>query len=148
MRPDGPVTDLTETQKRFAKIAGVPADRPGLGEEYPKMVYRPGTNPRHHLLDKPLPIGNGKVAGEKLSPGFDCETALVDSADDEAQALADGWFLSPDPAAQAAEVEKRNAERAKDDEIAALKAQLANQGEKRGPGRPPRAPELMEADNG
>lgn len=148
MRPDGPVTDLTETQKRFAKIAGVPADRPNLGAEYPKMVYRPGKNPRHHLLDKPLPIGNGKVSGEKLAPGFECETALVDSAEDEAEALADGWFLSPDPDVQKVEAEKRQAEQAKDDEIAQLKAQLAQQGEKRGPGRPPKAPEMTEADNG
>lgn len=134
MRPDGPINSeqLTEAQKLMARIAGVPADRPGLGDEYPKMIYRPGSNPRHMLLGEPL-----KIAGK-----FECETALVDTAEEEAEALASGWFLSPDPAEQKKFADKLAAERAKDDEIAELKRQLeARGGEvKRGPGRPPNNP--------
>lgn len=123
MRPDGPVKDLTPQQKLMARTAGVPADRPGLGGEYPKMIYRPGKNDRHCLMSEPL-----KIAGK-----FECETAFVDSPEDEAQAMAEGWFLTPDPAEQAAVIEKRKADTAKDDEIAALRAQLAAKDQKAPP---------------
>lgn len=115
MRPDGPVKDLTPEQKLAARTAGIPADRPGLGAEYPKMIYRPGKNERHHHVGDPL-----KIAGK-----FECETAFVDTAEDEAEALANGWYLSPDPEQQKAADEKRKADTAKDDEIARLKAELA-----------------------
>ncbi len=131
MRPDGPVEDLTAAQKLMAKIAGIPADRPGIGAEYPKMVYRPGVNERHMLLGERL-----KIAGR-----FECETALVDNPDDEAEALASGWFTSPDPEVQEQEAAKREAELAKDREIADLRAQLAASNERRGPGRPPKQPD-------
>lgn len=140
MRPDGPVKDLTESQKIMARTAGVPANRVGLGAEYPKMVFRPGDNPRHQLENKPLKIGNGPEASpDRLSPGYDCEIAYVDSAEDEAQALAGGWFLSPDPVEQKRAEAQRIADQAKDARIAELEAQLADQPEKRGPGRPPKA---------
>ncbi len=132
MRPDGPIdaAELTEAQKLMAKVAGIPADRPGLNSEYPKMIYRPGQNPRHVLLNEPL-----LIAGK-----FECETALVDSAEDEAEALANGWFLSPDPAEQQKHAAKVAEARAKDDRIAELERQLAEQGQRRGPGRPPNSP--------
>ncbi len=138
MRLDGPVKDLTEAQKRQADLAGIPADRPGLGAEYPKMIYSPGENPRHKHLDQEIPIGNGKYdpVYDKLAPGNHYRTAFVDNPEEEAQALADGWFLSPDRAAQEAELQKREAEAAKDNRIAELEAQLAAQQERRGPGRP------------
>lgn len=145
MRPDGPVKDITAEQKKLAQIAGVPADRPGLGAEYPKMVYKPGDNPRHMHLNEPLAIGNGKhdKVSDRLSKGFHCETAFVDSAEDEMQALEEGWFLSPFPEEQEKQTERQAVERAKDDRIAELEAQLAAQsgeGEqtRRGPGRPPK----------
>lgn len=140
MRLDGPVKDLTEAQKRLADIAGIPADRPGLGAEYPKMVYRPGVNHRHHHMSNPLPIGNGAYdkAADRLAPGVECETAFVDSEEDEAEALADGWFLSPDPALQEKQKFKAEADAAKDNRIAELEAQLAAQAPARGPGRPPK----------
>ncbi len=115
MRPDGPVKDLTPEQKLAARTAGIPADRPGLGAEYPKMIYRPGKNERHQHVNEPL-----KIAGK-----FECETAFVDNAEEEAEALGSGWYLSPDPEHQKVADAKRREERAKDDEIARLKAELA-----------------------
>lgn len=140
MRPDGPVKDLTDSQKKQASIAGIPADRAGLGAEYPKMIYRPGENHRHKHLDQEIPVGNGQYdpVSERLSPGIPHSTAFVDSHDEELTALEAGWFLSPFPEAQDMQVAKRQIEKAKDDRIAELEAQLA---EKRGPGRPPKAPE-------
>lgn len=138
MRIDGPTKDLTADQKRQADIAGVPANRPGLGDEYPKMIYRPGENPRHMHMGEPLLIGNGSYneRAERLSEGYECETAFVDSAEDEAQALEDGWFLSPFPDLQEKQAAKMEASRDKDNRIAELEAQLAAQNDKRGPGRP------------
>lgn len=131
MRIDGPI-ELTEGQKLQAKIAGIPADRPGLGAEYPKMVYRPGPNERHVHMNQPLKIGNGALnrVGDKLEAGQEYETAFVDDPDDEAQALADGWLLSTDPGEQARYALKVAEERAKDDEIALLRAQLAEKNRK------------------
>lgn len=131
MRMDGPVETATPAQKQQADIAGIPHDRPGLFAEYPKMIYKPGKgNTRHELLggkDGPLPIGNGPVSddGHSLGEGFFCQTAFVDSVEDEAKALADGWFLSPDPAEQALAAKKAEADAAKDREIAELKAEVA-----------------------
>lgn len=143
MRIDGPIEGLTEAQKKLADIAGVPANRPGLGDEYPKMVYRRGDNPRHILTNEALPVGNGAYDArtDKLGKGEQYETAFVDNAEDEAQAVADGWLLSVDPVAQEKHALRVAAEREKDDEIARLRAELAGRTadpEKRGPGRPPK----------
>jgi len=131
MRIDGP-SELTEGQKLQMKIAGIPADRPGLGAEYPKMVYKPGTNDRHIHMNQPLKIGNGALnrVGDKLEPGQEYQTGFVDSPEDEMEALADGWLLSTDPGEQARQALKAADERAKDDEIALLKAQLAEKNRK------------------
>lgn len=130
MRLDGPATELTEGQRKQAQIAGIPADRPGLGAEYPKMIYKPGgSNSRHMHLSEPLLVGNGEYDKntQTLKPGHECQTAFVDDAEDEAAALADGWFLSPDPAEQARATAKQEIERAKDDRIAELEAMLEQQ---------------------
>lgn len=119
---DGKVV-LTEKQKEMAQIAGIPADRPGLGGEYPKAVYRKGVG--EQLYGEPF-----KTAGNKL------DVATVENAEEEAEALALGWYLSPD---LEAEQKRIDAMAEKDAEIARLQAQLAASGEeKRRPGRPPR----------
>lgn len=108
----GEKTELTPGQAAAAKFAGIPADRPGLGGEYPKAVYKgdaEGTD--RLLLGSPI-----LVAGE-----FAVKTATVNDETEELEALEQGWFLSPD---LKAEVAKRTALQEKDDEIAALKAQL------------------------
>ena len=119
--------EMSEGAKMRLSVAGIPADRPGLGAEYPKMVYKPGENDRHMHMNEPLKIGNGALnkVGDKLSPGREYQTGFVDNPDDEAEALADGWLISTDPGQQIKHQAKAKADRAKDDEIAALKAQLA-----------------------
>ena len=76
---------LTPREASLAKTAGVPVDRPGLGDEYPKMLYRPGDNPAHHHLEEPL-LMQGK---------YKCETLIVDDATEEDAALVEGWSKTP-----------------------------------------------------
>jgi len=108
----GEKVELTEAQKRAAEFAGVPADRPGLGAEYPKAVYKEDKDGRDRVL-------NGEpilVAGQ-----FAVMTATVANEDEELEALEQGWFLTPN---LKEEVRKRDAIAERDAEIAALKAQL------------------------
>lgn len=109
--------ELTEGQKKAAKTAGIPSDRPGLGADYPKAVYKKddadGADRLH--LGKPL-----AVAGK-----HNVKTATVANAEEEEEALAQGWFLSPD---LEAEEKKLSALQEKDAEIARLQEQLASQG--------------------
>jgi len=119
--------DFTPAEIIHAGLAGIPANRPGLLGEYPKMLYRAGPGKAHTYQNVPL-----KMQGE-----YSADTLVVENAEEEREALAEGWGLTPDgkepaPAAGMAE---------KDEEIAALKvlleASIAQQ-EKRGPGRPPK----------
>lgn len=118
--------ELTAGQIAAAQIAGIPADREGLGGEYPKAVYREGKGPQ--LLGEPFKIG-----------GLLIDTATVANLEEEMEAIEEGWFLTPD---LRTEERKRDELRDAQAEIEALKAQLAGQagGEpvRRGPGRPPR----------
>jgi hypothetical protein len=79
--------ELTPSEVQQARIAGVPTSRPGYGGEYPKMLYKPGTNPAHKLYDEPL-----KMAGVGHF-----QTRTVQDADEEAVAVAEGWALKPEP---------------------------------------------------
>lgn len=118
--------ELTAGQIAQAQIAGVPADRANLGGEYPKAVYREGEGAI--LNGVPFKI-NGKLI----------DTATVDNEEEEAEAISQGWYLTPD---LTAEQKRRDEIAEKDAEIEALRAQL---GEKRGPGRPPRPREEDQA---
>lgn len=124
--------ELSEGAKLRLSVAGIPANRPGLGAEYPKMVYKPGSNDRHYHMNQPLLMGNGALnrGGDRLDPGAEYQTAYVDNSEDEAEALAEGWMLSTDPNEQARQALKAVEERAKDDEIALLRAQLAEKNRK------------------
>lgn len=109
----GEKVELTEAQKRAAEFAGVPADRPGLGAEYPKAVYKADKDGKDRMLNNE-PI---LVAGE-----FAVMTATVANEDEELEALEQGWFLTPN---LKEEERKRNVLAEKDAEIAALKEQMA-----------------------
>jgi hypothetical protein len=67
---DGKV-ELTEKQKEMAQIAGIPADRPGLGDEYPKAVYRKGKG--EQLYGEPF-----KTAGLALDVATVSELVVFD----------------------------------------------------------------------
>lgn len=98
--------ELTPGQLAAARTAGLWADRPGLGAEYPKAVYRRAVASQDHkVLGEPI-----KVQGK-----YEVETATVHSADEELQALEQGWALTPADADPAVTIEP-----------------------KRGPGRPPK----------
>lgn len=97
--------------------AALQMGNPGWGDEYPRMMYRAADSMADHVhINTPLLIGGT----------FTCETRTVANADEQAEAEADGWHASPDPAAQAKQQEARDAIAAKDAEIANLRAQLAN----------------------
>lgn len=110
----GEKVELTEAQRRAAEFAGVPADRPGLGAEYPKAVYKEDKGGKDRTLNGDPILIDGKYA---------VMTATVENEDEELEALEQGWFLTPN---LKEEVRKRNALAEKDAEIAALKAQLGD----------------------
>ena len=70
--------------------------------DYPRMLYRRGKEARPH--------------------GFDCDTLIVDSVDEEAAAAAKGWFQSP---ALAHEAEQEDREERLEAEIERLEASIA-----------------------
>jgi hypothetical protein len=112
--------ELTEGQKKAAPFAGIPADRPGLGAEYPKAVYitdAEGTD--RTLLGKPLLV-QGK---------YSVRTATVANAEEEAEAIEQGWRLSPD---MEAEAKKMSELQERDAEIARLREQLEKSNEMAG----------------
>lgn len=78
--------ELTPAQVAHSKLAGIPGDRPGLGDDYPRMMYRDGKGADHKLLDMPLPIqGHTNV-----------ETAIVYDALEEEEAAEHGWTRTID----------------------------------------------------
>lgn len=119
--------ELTEAQKLMASIAGIPADREGLGAEYPRMMYRKASHMTDHML----------LGEELLIQGkYRVETVVVEDIDEEMEAAAEGWSRSPDGSDPVSEVmANAAADRAR---IAELEAQLAatNDGPRRG--RPPK----------
>ncbi len=116
--------------------------------EYPRMMYRKTDVEQTQeyadaidgLKDPPMVINR--------YAGLLCETKIAHDAS-EAEALStDGWDLTP-AAAHGQEDGLAKQTSAKDDEIAALKAQLAAslaqtpEPERRGPGRPPKQPDTI-----
>lgn len=90
--------------------------------EYPKMLYRASDDGTAHKLgDVPIAI-HGK---------YTCDTLVVLDAQEEVDALAEGWTIAPDPEAMnAAQIAaQRDAEKdalllSQADELALLRAQL------------------------
>lgn len=118
--------ELTPAQVAHAKLAGIPADRPGLLGEYPRMLYRSGNGGDHNLLDTPLPIQGHKGV----------ETVIVHDELEELEASEHGWTRTIDGKVIPADD--------KDALIAELQAQLLaqttlNDAPRRG--RPPKTPE-------
>ena len=110
------------------------------GGEYPKMLYRK-TDKEEHYVQTTHPDGEPKTwLVINRFHGLLCETVVAESLDDAETLAADGWDSSPE-AAHGVVSGTRAATSAKDDEIAALQAELAAlraEPQKRGPGRPPR----------
>lgn len=109
--------------------------------DHPKMLYRAGGDlSEHKVNDEPL-----KIMGK-----FECETRVVADAQEEAEALAGGWTISPDPSVQSAAQVVAATISEKDAEIALLRAELAEAQRRKG-GRPPKtqdAPEIEPAPEG
>ena len=130
---------LTPAQVAHAKLAGIPDKRPGLFGEYPLAMFRPrkADEAQPVYLNQPF-----KTQGEDVS------MLVVNNADEEVAASADGWTRTVDGKSEKEACEK-------DARIAALEAQVAAQErgagiaggapgiqsgdepQKRGPGRPP-----------
>lgn len=85
--------------------------------DYPRMLYRDGSLLAHQLQDVQLKVQNK----------FAVETRTVANADEEAAAVEDGWRYSPDPDAPLPEnIARAQADKAKDEEIERLRAQVAS----------------------
>ncbi|QPQ55588.1 hypothetical protein IC614_03020 [Allosphingosinicella flava] len=61
----------------------------------------------------------------KVMGKYECETMIVEDAQEEADALAEGWGVSPNPDVQSAAQIQAATVAEKDAEIALLRAQLA-----------------------
>lgn len=131
--------EFTAAEIQHMRMAGIPADRPGLGGEYPRMMYRK-TDKEHRVIqtDGSAKCGETWLVQNRFD-GLLCDTQVANTVD-EAEAMAlEGWEISPKAAHGEADGMIASVS-AKDAEIAALKAQLANgkddEPAKRGPGRP------------
>lgn len=107
--------------------------------DYPRMMYR--KTDREQLQEHADAVGL-KDAAMVINrfDGLLCETVIAESLTDAETLSADGWETSPQ-AAYGLATGIASATSAKDEEIAALRAQLAAATEKRGPGRPPKPQE-------
>lgn len=103
-----------EDVQRKLDAGEINPDGTGVPTEYPRMLFKAGKPNGHLLAEKPL-----KVQGE-----HEVQTRTVGSAVEEAEALADGWFLNPSLIKTAAQI-KAEEDAAKDAELAKLRAQVA-----------------------
>jgi len=127
-----------------------------IGAAYPRMLYRKTDAPVENVLHydkfgKPVEVVTLNSFG-----GLLCDTAIVETVDEAEALFAEGWDISPS-AAYGEQSPVAKGASAKDEEIAALKAELARRDErdaqlvpsttpaghtvdvaKRGPGRPRR----------
>jgi hypothetical protein len=120
---------------------------PHIGAEYPKILYRKTEEAERRAVSQDKQGKDREWETLNLYNGFLCDVVVVDSADEAEAFAADGWDISP-AAAHGAATGLVAATTAKDDEIAALRAELdalrgvgemsAADAPKRGPGRPPR----------
>lgn len=116
--------------------------------EYPRMLYRKTDKEQTQewadaiadLKDPPMVINR--------FDGLLCDTMIVNSKDEAERATAEGWDISPRAAHGLSDGLAKEVT-SKDDEIARLRAELAARDEmagveplRRGPGRPPKNPEL------
>jgi hypothetical protein len=84
--------ELSPAEIVHAKMAGIPADRPGLLGDYPKMLYRKGKpEPGSHSLASDT---NGGITALPIAGHDDIETLIVASDDEELFALELGWRAS------------------------------------------------------
>jgi len=84
--------ELSPAEIVHAKMAGIPADRPGLLGDYPKMLYRKGKPAlgEHALASD----ANGGLASLPIAGHDGVTTLTVASADEELAALEDGWHVT------------------------------------------------------
>jgi hypothetical protein len=81
--------ELSPAEIVHAKMAGVPADRPGLLGEYPKMLYRKGTVEigQHSLASDAI----GGLSALPIAGHKEVATMTVETAEEELLALELGW---------------------------------------------------------
>lgn len=130
---------------------------PNIGAAYPRMLYRATEQEDVHVIsyDK-FGLPAEKVTVNSFG-GLLCDTIIAETADEAEALLAQGWEVSPS-AAYGEQSPAAKAATAKDDEIAALRAELetmravaskpeqpAEPEQRRGPGRPRSAPQPIEA---
>jgi hypothetical protein len=131
--------------------SGKPYYDPAPLSDYPRMLYKKTTvEQTQESADAIADLKDAPMVINRFA-GYLCETCIATSAT-EAEALSElGWDISPQAAHGVTDGLAKTTS-AKDDEIAALRAALAqsqaenaqldpDQPPRRGPGRPPKAPE-------
>lgn len=84
--------ELSPAEIVHARMAGIPADRPGLLGDYPKMLYRKGKLGfgEHSIASD----ANGGTSTLPIAGHDNLITLTVESADEELLALDEGWHAS------------------------------------------------------
>ena len=88
-------------------------DNNGIGNpgEFPRVLFKKGSATDHLLAEKPLKIDNRDIT-----------TMTVNNLSEQAEALANGWFFTPDLV--------KTPDQLKDEELASLRAQVAEKNDK------------------
>jgi len=83
---------LTPEEVARAQLAGIPADRPGLLGDFPKMLYKKGTPgmDQHALASD----ANGGVSHLPIAGHSGLTYLTVETLEDELAALDEGWVAS------------------------------------------------------
>jgi len=99
--------ELSPAEIVHAKMAGIPADRPGLLGEYPKMLYRKGEPEigAHSLASDAI----GGLSSLPIAGHAGVTTLTVESAEEELLALEMGWHSTIDAAVAPPPVAKKAA---------------------------------------
>lgn len=90
--------ELSPAQVAAAKMAGIPADRPGLLGDYPRMMYRKGTPNANDSSHNLAADANGGLSVLPIQGHKDIVTRVVDTMDEELLAAEDGWHETIDKA--------------------------------------------------
>lgn len=95
--------ELTPQQIAQAKMAGIPADRPGLLDTYPRMLYKKGEPDLNEASHNLATDANGGTALLPIGGHKNIITRIVLDEDEELTALGDGWETNVDRALKVGE---------------------------------------------
>jgi hypothetical protein len=89
---------FSQVEIAHMRLAGVPADRPGLLGTYPRMLYKKGDPNANEGVHNLATDANGGTEVLPIDGHKDIITSIVSSEDEELASLEEGWAVSIDAA--------------------------------------------------